>query len=108
MATNTSWQLKLRNEQLYQQLPLVSTKVAERRMRLAGHCVRHNDEVASSLVLWQPTEGRASRGRRTADFIDNLKRDTQLENVEEIRTVMKDREMWKKYVSGARMRVRPR
>ena len=32
-------------------------------MRLAGHRIRHTDEIANKLVLWQPTEGRTSRGK---------------------------------------------
>ena len=35
----------------YLLLCLVSTKVQQRRMRLAGHCVRHDDEFANKLVL---------------------------------------------------------
>ena len=64
MALNVSWKQHITNIQLYGELPPVSTKVQQRRMRLAGHCVRHEDEVANKLVLWQPTDGHANRGRQ--------------------------------------------
>ena len=65
MALNVSWKQHIPNIQLYSELPPVSTKVQQRRMRLAGHCVRHGDEVANKLVLWQPTDGHVTRGRQT-------------------------------------------
>ena len=52
MALKVSWKSHLTNEQLYGELPKVSTKVQQRRMRLAGHCKRHNEEMANKLVLW--------------------------------------------------------
>jgi len=67
-ALNVSWKSHLTNEQLYGELPKVSTKIKQRRMRLAGHCIRHTEEVANKLVFWQPTEGRAGRGRRRINY----------------------------------------
>ena len=32
------------------------------RMRLPGHYIRHDDEAAKKLVLWQPTKRRTNRG----------------------------------------------
>ena len=43
-------------------------------MKLAGHCVRHPEEEASKLVIWQPTIGQASIGRRAVTYIDTLMR----------------------------------
>ena len=109
MALNISWSKKLTNEQLYEDIPPVSNKVAERRMRLSGHCIRHPDEeIASSLVLWQPSRGRASRGRPAVNYVDVLKRDTDLEEIAEIRTAMQDRVQWRKRTRLVRARARPR
>ena len=44
-------------------LPLICT-ARERRMRLAGHCVRHPELAVSPLVLWEPINGNRSKGRR--------------------------------------------
>ena len=64
MILNVSWKQHIHNIQLYGELPPVSTKVQQRRMRLAGRCVRHDDDVANKLVLWQPPDGHANRGRQ--------------------------------------------
>ena len=53
------------NKQLYGDLPRLSSKIASRRMRLAGHCHRHQELPASKLVLWNPGRGHRSQGRPT-------------------------------------------
>ena len=109
MALNVSWKQHITNIQLYGELPPVSTKVQQRRMRLAGHCVRHEDEVANKLVLWQPTDGHANRGRQKITYVDNLQQDTGLGNIREMQTVMMDRGCWKGCVLNAgRLERRPR
>ena len=95
MALNVSWKQHIPNIQLYGELPPVSTKVQQRRMRLSGHCVRHDDEVANKLVLWQPADGHANRGQQKLMYVDNLLQDTGLENISELQTVMMDRVCWK-------------
>ena len=97
-ATYEPWCIlkqKLTNEQLYQELPKVTCKIAERRMKLAGHCIRHPELSASSLVLWEPTEGTASPGRPAVTYVDNICRDLDVEDVAEIRTAMNDRAQWR-------------
>ena len=69
MAFNVPWKDKVRNEDLYGRLPSASSKVASRRLKLAGHCVRH-PEVASKLVLWEPSQGRMNVGRRAVTYVD--------------------------------------
>ena len=39
-ALNVSWRQHTTNEELYKNLQNVSKKIAERRLRLAGHCLR--------------------------------------------------------------------
>ena len=73
MAYNISWKEKKTNVQLYDGLPPVSSKVASRRLKLAGHCVRHPEEEASKLILWEQTQGRSNVGRRAVTYIDMLK-----------------------------------
>ena len=65
-------------------------KVQERRKRLAGHCIQHNEEMANRLALWQPTEGKTERGRRRVNYVDNLLQDDGMDNVEELRKIMED------------------
>ena len=101
MAVNVSWMNHLTNEEIYRELPKVSIKVQQRRMRLAGHCIRHKEEVSSKLILWHPTEGKTNGGRRNKTFVDNLLQDTGMVNTQELRTIMSDREEWKKRVKAA-------
>ena len=65
-------------------------------MHLAGHCHRNPDEIASRLVFWQPTRGPPSRGRPAVNYIENLKADTNLTDVPEIKSQMEDRILWRK------------
>ena len=108
MALGIKWMDHITNEEVYGNLPRVTTKIAERRCKLAGHCVRHPEEEASKLVLWEPAHGRVNRGRKKTTYIDMLKRDTGLNNIMELRTAMMDRNTWKIYVSLARTGVRPK
>ena len=70
----------------------------QRRMRLAGHCIRHPEEMANKLVLWEPSYGKRNRGRRSLTFIDTLLEDTGMENKQELKSIMEDRDDWKQRV----------
>ena len=93
-ALNVSWEEHIRNVDLYGNLPRLSDKIRERRMKLAGHSVRHPELVASGLVLWEPAHGSRNAGGRRATYIDALKRDTGLNETAEVRTLMVDRQRW--------------
>ena len=108
MATNTSWKQKTTNEVLYQDLQPLSQTIRERRMRLAGHCIRHTTEMAHKLVLWEPICGKRNRGRQTVTYINYLKEDTGLPNTNEIRSDMMARDEWKKCVKLGRVGARPK
>ena len=83
------------NRQLYGELPRLSDKIAARRMRLAGHCHRHQELPASKLVLWEPLHGHRSRGRPTATYVDVLKKDAGAETAGELAGCMVDRAGWR-------------
>ena len=51
MAFNISWKEKLTNDKLYRGMQKISEIIKQIRMRLAGHCVRHTEEVAHNLIL---------------------------------------------------------
>ena len=93
IALNVSWRDHVRNVNLYAGLPRVSVKVRERRTRLAGHCVRHPELSANPLILWEPTQGTARRGRSRATSISAMRSDTGLglDSINELRTAMLDR-----------------
>ena len=89
MVFNVTWRDRVRNEVLYGDLPRITTQIRKRR-----HCVRHPELAASNLVLWEPTQGRASRGGQSLTFIDQLLRNTSLKTAADIRTCMEDRDVW--------------
>ena len=98
------WESRTTNTELYGSTPLVSSKIASRRMRLAGHCYRHPELCASKLVLWQPTHGREDQGRPKQDYIATLRTDTGVANTDELGTLMCDRAVWRCHVA-ARLRT---
>ena len=77
-------------------------------MRLCGHCFRHNEEIASKLVLWQPDRGWPSRGRRKTTHVDTLLDDTGCAIRNELATAMLDRDSWKERIHEVRAGARPR
>ena len=84
------------NNILYAGIPRVSDKIAARRMKLAGHCQRHQELPASKLVLWEPTHGYRSRGRPTLTYVDVLKRDAGAQSTSELAGCMENRDDWKR------------
>ena len=102
IALNVSWKDHMTNDALYGSLPKVSTKIRERRLQLAGHCVRHQELTASQLILWDPKHGKSSRGRRKQTYIDCLKSDTGFTNIDDIKNCMLNRDVWRSVVKQAR------
>ena len=96
---NVTWRDRVRNEVLYGNLLRITTKIRKRRLRKAGHCVRHPELAASKLVLWEPTQGQASRGGQSFTFIEQLLRDTSLKTAADVRTCMEDRDVWRVIVA---------
>ena len=64
--------------------------------------VTSKDEVASDLLLWQPQHCNRSRGRPSKTYIAQLRDDTDLLTIGEIKTAINDRKGWKKYVMDYR------
>ena len=106
-ALNISWKSHTTNEVLYSNIPKLSEAIAARRLRLAGHCVRHPELEAAKLVLWAPQQGTSNRGRKRTDYIDTLKADTGLSTLEDLRSSMLDRDIWKEFVADVRADARP-
>ena len=65
-------------------------------LNLAGHCIRNEEEMAHNLIPWTPTRGKRRQIRQHFKFIDVLKLQTGLENIDEIRSMMMDRGEWEK------------
>ena len=66
-----------------------------RRLRLAGHVMRH-DEVANKVLLWKP-DGPRRRRRPTTTLQNILEKGMNLSGTN-LLTVMKNRNHWKKII----------
>ena len=53
-ALNIYWKEQFTNKNLYGKLPLVSSKIKSRTMKMAGHCIRHPELLAPPIILWEP------------------------------------------------------
>ena len=82
------------NKELYGELPKLSDKIRQRRLRFAGHCSRSQQEPVSKLLHWTPKHGRRKPGRPALNYSDILKQETRMESTE-LRTAMKDRKIWR-------------
>ena len=98
-ALNIDPAAHMTNVDLYQELPELSEKIRIRRLRLAGHCYRHEELIAQRLVLWEPTHRTKGRGRQQLTYEDTLRRDTGLRTAGEMGTCMKEREVWRSIIS---------
>ena len=84
-----SWRDHITSLELYGNLPKLSTKIQQRRVKFAGHCYRNSEQlVASQFVLWQPTHARKNRGGERASYVDTLLKETGLNTIEEVANCM--------------------
>jgi hypothetical protein len=52
----------------------VSDKMRVRKLEIVEHCIRHSELSANPLILWEPTQGKATREMKFS-YIDMLKWD---------------------------------
>ena len=102
MALGINWWDKVRNEEVYQNIPRVSDTVRARRLRLAGHIQRHPELTAHQLLFWEPDRGNRSRGRPHKTFLKQLRDDAGLASDKEIQDLMQNRELWRDMVARTR------
>ena len=94
----------MNNQELYESLPRVTETIRARRLRLASHSARHNEdyeETVSKVLLWKPQHGHPNRGRPRTTYIDNIKADTGLDNTKEIRDAMLNQVVLKDFIRTA-------
>ena len=98
MVLDSKWKDRKRNRvtnaDTYGSLQRVSTRIQQRRMRLAGHIHRHNELVGHELLLWEPKHGHSGRGKKLT-YVDTLRKDTELDCVNEIGGLMDNRCLWR-------------
>ena len=97
MVLDVSWKDKVSNAVLYGKLAKLSVKIRSRRLKLVGHCIRHPEILANDLVMWEPEvgHGETKRGRPKQSYLNTLLRDVGINSKEELRTLMRDRDIWR-------------
>ena len=98
VVLDVSWRDKISNDILYRNLPKLSDKIRSRRLKLAGHCIRYFVLLPCDLVTWEPRaqRGDAKRGRPKQSYLSTLIRDAGTKTKEELRTLMRDRDLWRR------------
>ena len=90
------------NEEIYrqvEQLPLIRT-IQDKQLSWLGHTLRRNkDEPARIFALYEPTSGKAKRGRPTTSYLQYIKRilaarGVECQTVNEITGLAADRKRW--------------
>ena len=99
---NVHWSSHTTNEELYGELPVLTDKIAARRLQLAGHCYRHPEFCAQKVLLWEPTHGHRGRGRPRTTYVNTLMHDTGATNTIELASMMRDRKLWRSHVHSRR------
>ena len=95
VVLDISWREHPTRQRLYGKLPLLSNTIVNSRMRFAGHCFRSQDELVSQLLTWQPTHGKSNVGRPHKTYPQQLVEDVGCHNINELKTLMLDRDEWR-------------
>ena len=98
MVLGVSWKGNVSNYVLYEKLPKLSDKIRSRRLKLVEHFIRLPKLLANDLVIWEPEARRreTKRGRTRQSYLSTLPRDVGINTKEELRTLMWDRDIWRK------------
>ena len=75
--------------QIYKDVKPISMSVMARRFQFAGHCLRANHEIISSLILWKPIP-IGTRSKKLT-FTDVISRDTGINKLD-LKMSMRDTE----------------
>ena len=87
---NIHWSEHATKERIYCNLPRISDTLKRRRLQFAGHCLRAEREVISTLLLWN--QRLPIRNRKTT-YPQMLSRDSGIE-VGELSQAMRNRAVW--------------
>ena len=87
---NLFWRNHPTKKKIYGNLPSISSLLQSRRVQFAGHCLRAEKEIVSSIVLWSPRR----KGRGKLSYPDVSCRDINLEKTD-LEIAMRDREFWR-------------
>ena len=69
-ALNVHCKQQITNKELFGELPKLSEKIRQKRLRFASHCSRSQQEPVSKLLHWTPKHGRRKPGRPALYYSD--------------------------------------
>ena len=101
-ALDISWKSHITNRELYGDLPKITAKITNKRLRFAGHCKRRKGGVVSNLITWQPTQGKRTAGRPTKTFVDQLQLNIGYTTLE-MESCMENRNLWRAIIGVRQM-----
>ena len=58
---NRSWKDHPNIKEIYWNIPDICTSIRQQRLRFSGHCWITKLELASDVMIWQPTHGKRKR-----------------------------------------------
>lgn len=94
---NISWREHKTKAEIYDGVPQVSSIVAQRRARFAGHCYRAKDQIISDVICMRLP--RTCRGRRPLNYMDCVARDVN-QDINDLPNLMADRDSWRNIVDS--------
>ena len=62
---------------------------------------------ASKLLFWSPNEGKRGVGRGMKNFTTMLQEDTGIQSLQEIQTLMEDKNLWRLRVNDSIEKISP-
>ena len=74
---------------------------------MVGHSIGHPVLPASDLVLWVPLYGRAQQDQPGQSYLSMLLKEVETNSKEELRTLMRDRDIWRGLSGVDRIKFRP-
>ena len=87
-ALNVNALNKIKNEDLYGDLPPIFQVIQTRQLKLARHVFRDKTSPAHQLVTWDLAHGKMSRGKPSNTFINTLLRDIRLRSPTQLEKCM--------------------
>ena len=73
---NRSWKDHQNNKEIYGNIPDICTSIRQQRFRFSGNFWRSKLELASDVIIYQPTQGKRKIGRPRRTYVDQLVDDT--------------------------------
>ena len=92
---------RMTNDELYGDLEKITEVLKVKRLRFIGHMRRRKEELVHQLLMWEPKQGKTKGGRPVLSYVDQLRKDMGL-NVQQLKTVMDNRDTGKMVVNDVR------